>query len=69
MKIIYKLEGNTDNNLCVSNDNKVKLIRLLNVEENNNYSFEIISESENGKHEIIDSLLGKKISIEVKILD
>ena len=65
----YKLEGNADDCLFLSDDKKVKSIRLINIENDNNYSFEIISESNDENHKIIDSLLGKKISIEVKVID
>lgn len=64
------LEGYADDSLCLSSDNKLKIIRLINViNSNENFSLEIVSESEFGEHNIIDSILGKKISIEVKILD
>lgn len=66
----YKLEGNANDWLYVSDDNKIKTIRLIKVGDgNSNHSFEIVSESENGNHELINSLLGKKISIEVNVLD
>lgn len=64
------LEGNVDDHLCVSPDHKLKTIRLINlIDDTSNYTFEIVSESEFGDHKIIDDLLGKKISIEVKVLD
>lgn len=64
-----KLEGLASDCLYVSGN--VKTIRLINIDENSNsnFSLEIVSESENGDHELIDSLIGKKISIEVKILE
>lgn len=66
----YKLEGKVDENLYSSEDNKVKTIRLIDIEDiSSNYSFEIVSESNNCNHELIDSLLGKKILIEVKVIE
>ena len=64
------LEGYADDSLCLSSDNKLKTIRLINViNVYENLSLEIVSESEFGEHIFIDSMLGKKISIEVKILE
>lgn len=64
--------GNTNDNLFVSKDGKIKTIRLIRDmsvgDSEKNYSFEIISESADGEHKLIDSLVGRKISIEVKII-
>ncbi len=66
----YKLIGVVDENLFTSQDDKIKTIRLINVlNDESNYSFEIVSESLNNEHELVNSLIGKKISIEVKVID
>ncbi len=66
----YKLIGVVDENLFTSQDDKIKTIRLINVlNDESNYSFEIVSESLNDEHELVNSLIGKKISIEVKVID
>ena len=66
----YKLIGVLDENLFTSQDDKIKTIRLINVlNDESNYSFEIVSESLNDEHELVNSLIGKKISIEVKVID
>ena len=66
----YKLFGVVDENLFTSQDDKIKTIRLINVlNDESNYSFEIVSESLNDEHELVNSLIGKKISIEVKVID
>ena len=66
----YKLIGAVDENLFTSQDDKIKTIRLINVlNDESNYSFEIVSESLNDEHELVNSLIGKKISIEVKVID
>jgi hypothetical protein len=65
-----KLTGFANDSLYSSDNNKIKTIRLIGSEDDgSNYSFEIVSESEKGKHSIIDSLLGKEISIEVKVIE
>ena len=66
----YKLIGVVDENLFTSQDDKIKTIRLINVlNDESNYSFEIVTESLNDEHELVNSLIGKKISIEVKVID
>ena len=65
-----KLEGNTNDSFYASEKGDIKTIRLMHVEDDlSNYSFEITSESAEGKHPLIDLLTGKKISIEIKIIE
>ena len=69
-ELSYKLEGNANDCLYESEDNKVKTIRLICDQGASNYSFEIISESESGnEYTIVDALKNHRISIEVKIID
>jgi len=65
-----KLVGNVDENLCSSADGKIKTVRLINVvNENINYSFEIVSEDNSEDHLLLNSLLGKNIEITVTVVE
>lgn len=72
-KLVF--EGNTDDLLYISEDNKIKSTRLfLDLADDNADNAEIVdvsitSSSENEVHSTFNALIGKKLKVTVEICD
>ena len=68
-------EGNVDDLLYVSDDNKIKLTRLVNIDKDCDPENEevldltLTSSSNNGNHFAFDKCLGKKMRVIVNFVD
>ena len=71
-KTKFVLEGKTDDLLFVNGNGAIKATRFVRVDENTSIENDeivdvaITSTSNNGKHELFDSLLGKTIRVTVE---
>ena len=71
-KTKFVLEGKTDDLLFVNGNGSIKATRFVRVDENTSIENDeivdvaITSTSNNGKHELFDSLLGKTVRVTVE---
>ena len=71
-KTKFVLEGKTDDLLFVNGNGSIKATRFVMIDENTSIENDeivdvsITSTSNNGKHELFDSLLGKTVRITVE---
>ena len=71
-KTKFVLEGKTDDLLFVNGNGAIKATRFVRVDENTSIENDeivdvaITSTSNNGKHELFDSLLGKTVRVTVE---
>ena len=70
---VLRLTGNTNDLLTVSNDDMLKMTRLVTIKNENEENEEIISldfvsSSKNMKHDFFDKFVGKDIEMVIRVI-
>lgn len=71
MELVFN--GNVNDLLCVSDDNQVKMTRLMDIDKTDEpeldeiMTIDIVSTSPSGVHQLFDELLDRKITVTISI--